>query len=238
MSDSCQVAIVAAIEREVWPLVKEWPASRRDFDGRSFKFFVKDGVVVVCGGIGPEAARRAAEAIITLYRPALLISAGFAGALDSTLELGQIQKPRYVINASDGSRTDCGSGRGSLVSFDHVADAEQKARLGLAYGAQTIDMEAAAVARAAEAHGLRFLACKVISDTSTSSLPPIAGFVGSDGKFHVLRFMAYVAVRPWLWFTVMRLANDSAMAANKLCSALAQNFEFSSRDSDLRVLTR
>ena len=74
-----EVAIVAALEREVAGLVKSWPRVSRDFEGRSFKFFEKSNAVLVCGGIGPEAARRATEAVVALYRPAELISAGFAG---------------------------------------------------------------------------------------------------------------------------------------------------------------
>ena len=226
LSDSCKVAIVAALEREVWPLVKDWPPSPREFDGRGFKFFEKDGVALVCGGIGAEAARRAAEAIIGLYRPEVVISAGFAGGLDPTLQTGHTMTPRHVIDASDGSRTDSGCGEGVLISFAGIAGVEQKAKLGAAYGAQAVDMEAAAVARSAEAHGVRFLACKVISDTSSSSLPPIASFVGSDGKFHALRFLAYIALRPWLWFRVQRLATDTAMAADKLCEVLTETSEF------------
>jgi adenosylhomocysteine nucleosidase len=235
LSDSCKVAIVAALEREVRPFIKDWPSSRKEFGGREFKFFEKDGVVAVCGGIGPEAARRATEAIISLYHPALVISAGFAGGLDPALEVGRTIAPRHVIDASDGSRTDCGAGEGVLISFADVADAEQKARLGAAYGAHAVDMEAAAAARSVEAHGLKFLACKVISDTSGSSLPPIARFLGSDGKFHALKFLVYIAVRPWLWIKVQRLASDSVMAAKKLCGVLA---EMSEAHTAERVLTR
>lgn len=235
LSDSCKVAIVAALERELWPFVKGWHSSRKEFDGRWFRFFEKEGVAVVCGGIGTAAARRAAQAAITLYHPELLVSAGFAGGLDPGLEVGCVLTPRQVIDASDGSRTDCGCGDRVLVSFAEIADAEQKARLGQAYGAHAVDMEAAAVAHSAAAHGVKFLACKVISDTSGSSLPPIARFVGADGSFHALRFMAYVAVRPWLWARVQRLARDSAVAAAKLCKALAEICE--SRAAE-RMLTR
>jgi adenosylhomocysteine nucleosidase len=229
---------VAALEREVWPFIKDWPSRRTEFDGREFKFFEKDSVVVVCGGIGAEAARRATEAIVSLYHPVLVISAGFAGGLDPDLEAGRTLTPRHVIDASDGSRTDAGSGEGVLISFADIADVEQKAKLGQAYGAHAVDMEAAAVARSAEAHGVKFLACKVISDTSRSSLPPIARFVGSDGKFHALRFLAYVAVRPWLWPGVQRLASDSAMAAGKLCAVLAETSASHTADREARVLTR
>src|SRR6266568_4133193 len=99
-----KLAVVAAMEREVWPFVKDWPTCSKDYDGRTFKFFEKEGMVVVCGGMGAEAARRAAEAVIALYQPGLVISAGFAGALDPALQVGHTLNPRYVIDAGDGSR--------------------------------------------------------------------------------------------------------------------------------------
>ena len=235
MPEFCKVAIVAALEREVWPLIKHWSWSRQRFDGREFKFCANDGVAVVCGGIGPEAARRASEAMISLYDPALVISAGFAGALDPALEVGHTLTPRHVIDASDGSRTDCGTGQGVLVSFRDIADVEQKAKLGAAYGAHAVDMEAASVARSAEAHGVKFMACKVISDTSGSALPPIARFISTDGKFHALKFLTYVALRPWFWAKVLRLASNSQMAARRLCNLLAETAKANTAD---RILTR
>lgn len=221
MSDSCKVAIVAALEREVWPLVKDWPTIHKRHEGRAFKFFEHENAVLVCGGIGAQAARRAAEAIITLYQPALVISAGFAGGLDPALRTGHALTPRLVIDAGDGSRTDSGTGDGVLVSFGAVADSEQKANLAQAYGADLVDMEAAAVSRCAQAHGKQFMACKVVSDSCDQRLPPVARFVAADGKFQPLRFLAHVAMRPWLWAGVGQLARNSSIAAQSLCKRLA-----------------
>jgi adenosylhomocysteine nucleosidase len=216
------IAIVAAIEREIGPLVKGWPRREINFAGRSYRFFEREDTAVVCGGIGGEAARRATEAIIAFYRPALVISAGFAGGLDPALVAGAALRPRYILNGGDGSRTDAGSGEGVLISFPHVASPEQKAKLRQAYGAQAVDMEAWAVAQGARAHGVRFVACKVIFDTSGAALAPFELFVGDDGRFHVLRFLGYVAVRPWLWRKVERWAREAATAATNLCAVLAQ----------------
>jgi adenosylhomocysteine nucleosidase len=221
LSGECKVAIVAAMELEVRPFIKGWSSTEDEFDGRRFKFFENAGTVLVCGGIGAEAARRAAKAVISLYRPALIVSAGFAGALEPGLEVGHTLILRHVIDAADGSRTDTGVGEGVLLTSADVADADQTTRFGEAYGAQAVDMEAAAVARSAEADGVKFMACKVISDTSGSSLPPAARFVDSNGTFHVIKFLAYIAVRPWLWLKVQRLAKDSAIAAGKLCEVLS-----------------
>ena len=215
-----KVAIVAAMEREIQPLVKDWNIVYKEHDGRAYKFFEKQNAVAVCGGIGSEAARRGAEAAINLYSPALIVSAGFAGGLDPKLEAGQMLTPRHVVDASDGSRTDSGTGEGVLVSFATVADVQQKAKLADAYGAHAVDMEAAAVARSAEAHGIKFLACKVISDTHDSRLPPIMRFV-KNGHFNTGSFIAHVVIRPWLWRGVVQLARNSAVAAKVLSEALA-----------------
>ena len=219
--NACKVAIVAALEREVWPLVKDWRTEEKEYAGRSFKFFEREGTVLVCGGVGAEAARRAAEAVITLYAPELMISAGFAGGLDPVLKAGETLTPRLVIDASDGSRSDSGSGQGVLVSFREVADPAQKASLAKAYGADAVDMEAAAVSRCAQAHGIRFLACKAVSDSREQRLPPVARFMAADGTFQSFRFLAHVALRPWLWIGVVQLARNTAAAAQSLCRQLA-----------------
>ena len=223
MTSSSKVAIIAALEREISPFVKDWTSTTREYDGYKFKFFEKESTVVVCGGVGAEAARRAAEAVVNLYHPSMVISAGFAGALDPTMQVGDILTPRHVIDASDASRTDAGVGEGVLITFDTIADVEQKARFATAFGAHAIDMEAAAVARSAQAHGVKFLACKVISDSSDSALPPLERFIDRDGRFQFFRFIMHIAVRPWRWAAVRRLARDSMKAAKSLGFALEKH---------------
>jgi len=232
MKSSCKVAIVAALEREVRPLVNGWRVERHRHEAREFKFFEHGSTVVVCAGIGAEAARRAAEAAIAIYRPALLVSAGFAGALQCTGKVGEVIIPREVIDAGDGSRTDTGMGTGMLVSFASVAGAAQKAKLHCAYGAQAVDMEAAAVARGAAAHGIRFLACKALSDASDASLPELQQFVGPRGEFRMARFAVHIALRPWLWASVRGLAENSARASRKLCAALAEICEMKAESGE------
>ncbi len=217
-----RVAIVAALEREVRPLVraKEWSVSEKVVDVRRFRFFEKDDFVLVCGGIGAEAARRAAEAVIAMYAPKVIYSAGFAGALDPGLKVGSIVLPRRVVNASDGSSVNLNRGEGVLVSFGTVASPEQKASLRDSFGAQAVDMEAAAVARAAEVRGVEFAVVKVISDESDFRFPLTERFVDSDGQFLEGRFAGFAALRPWLWPQVVRLARNSNRASHALCGWL------------------
>ena len=230
-----RVAIVAALEREVRPLVKEWRVNEKASDGRRFRFFEKDNSVVVCGGIGAEAARRAAESVIAIYAPKMIYSAGFAGALDPALKVGDVVLPRRVVNAGDGSSVNLDQGEGVLVSFGSVASREQKAKLRDSFGAQAVDMEGAAVARAAAARGIGFAVVKVISDEFDFSFPSMERFVDSDGRFLQGRFACFTALRPWLWPQVARLARNSNCASLALCRCLRTMIDAISVSSDVRT---
>jgi adenosylhomocysteine nucleosidase len=220
MSGSAKVVLVAALEREVRGLTKRWRSIEREYEGRRFKFFESGQSVLVCGGIGAEAARRATEAAIVFYQPELVQSVGFAGALDPGLKVGEIFSPSRVIDARDGSSVETGSGCGVLVSASAVAGVKEKAKLAESYGAQAVDMEAAAVARGAQARGVRFTAVKAISDESDFAMPATDGFVDEKCQFQTGKFVVFAAVRPWLWLRVIRLARNSAKASRALCAEL------------------
>jgi adenosylhomocysteine nucleosidase len=213
-----KIAIIAALEREISGLTKGWSRVERDHEGRRFVFVEQDDMVAVCGGIGLDAARRAAEAVIALYHPTLMQSVGFAGALDASLHVGDLLAPAVVIDARDGSRVEIEGGRtqGTLVSFMAVAGIDQKANLALAYGAHAVDMEASAVAAAARAHGIPFSAIKVISDEYNFEMPATARFIDPQGRFHAAGFALFAALRPWLWPRVIKLAANSRKAASAL----------------------
>jgi len=215
-----RVAIVAALEREVKRLIKVWELRPKEHGGYAFRFFEGQDIVVVCGGIGTEPARRAAEAVMAIYSPAIVYSVGFAGALEPGVKAGDVFQPSQVINAGDGSRVSLSGGNGILVSFGAVAGPEQKAKLRDSYSAQLVDMEAAAVARAAQVRGVAFGAVKAISDEFDFAFPAMERFVSANGRFLEARFALFAALRPWLWWKVWRLASNSNRASEALCDRL------------------
>ena|ERR1035438_8585293 len=222
-----RVAIVAAMEREVAPLIRGWKVREIEHSGRRYRLFESDGAekadaVLICAGIGADAARRATEAVIQETRPGRVLSVGFAGALDPTVKVGDVLEPRVVVNAADGVRTDTGSGQGTLVSYAAVADRDQKQRLGIAYASVAVDMEAAAVAQGALARGVEFAALKAISDAADFSMPPMERFISTDGKFRSAEFAFHISLRPWFWGRTIRLARNSARASRSLCAAIKE----------------
>jgi len=226
-----RIAIIAAMAREVAPLIRGWKVRTMEHSGRQYRLFENGEAALICGGIGAEAARRATEALIQEVKPVRVISVGFAGALDGLLQVGHVLEPRTVINAADGARTEVGSGEGILVSSATVARKEQKFRLGKAYSANAVDMEAAAVAQGAQARGVEFGALKAISDAADFSLPAMDRFVADDGSFHSVRFACHVALRPWLWGTTIALARNSCKASRALCGAVVSYLGRENRSS-------
>jgi len=221
MPGSRKLAIVAAMEREVRPLIKTWPFNEQLFSGREFRCYESGDAVLVCGGIGADAARLATETIISLYRPNLVVSVGYAGALNATQRVGEVIMPSRVIDMHDGGITETHQGEGILLSVSNIAGVGQKATLAATYEASAVDMEAAAVACVARAHGLDFTAIKVISDEFDFALPAMDKFIDSNGQFRSVGFSFYAAVRPWLWPHVVQLARNSAKASSALCYKLA-----------------
>jgi adenosylhomocysteine nucleosidase len=217
-----KVAIVAALEREVSGLTRNWNRVEQQYDGRRFVFLERGEVVVVCGGIGLDAARRAAEAVIVLYHPTQLHSVGFAGALNPELRVGDLIVASVVIDARDASRAFVAGAdsQSSLVTYMSVAGVQQKKNLAHAFGAKAVDMEAAAVAAAAVAHGIPFAATKVISDESNFELPEMARFIDPQGRFKTASFALFAALRPWLWRRVALLGANSRKATRALSEHL------------------
>ena len=227
-----RVAIVAALDRELQPLVRNWPVVQTQHEGQSFTFYESSYAVAVAGGIGLASARRAAEAAIARYSPHLMISAGISGALTGDLRVGETVFPAIVIDARDSSRHETAIqktriantplARTTLVSYPEIAGIEQKEKLGKAYSAQVIDMEAASVAQAAGAHGIPFIAIKSISDDLTFDLPEMASFI-RNGQFQTTRFALHLALRPWLWLRAARLAHNTRVASENLCAWLRES---------------
>ena len=215
-----RVGIVTAMRTEVAPLVRGWKTSLVESGGRRYKFFETEEAVLLCGGIGYEAGRRAAEAVIAHAQPALLIAAGLAGGLRPQWSLGKTLVAAAVIDEWTGRRLETAGGEGAVVSSRRIAGLAKKRELAARFGADVVDMEGFAVGEVAQAHGLRFLAAKTVSDDLEFELPPLEAFVDGEGKFQAARFTLHAAVHPGWWGMIARLKRHSQQAAEALAVLL------------------
>jgi adenosylhomocysteine nucleosidase len=223
-----KTAIIAALDRELHPLVTDWTRASLEWNGKTLVCYEHGDAVAVAGGIGCERSERAARAVVARYQPQVLISAGLAGALIRSLKVASIVTPNVIVDAASGAEYRCQLGGevvggGVLVSSNTIAGAEAKARLVERCHALVVDMEAAGVARVAEETATGFRCVKAISDELDFALPPLQRFVDEEGVFQNGRFAAWAALRPWHWPGVLRLARNSGRAIDALSAWLGKN---------------
>ncbi len=210
------VAVIVAMPVEVAPLLDGVkPETVNGVD-----LFALPQAVIAVGGIGEKFARRAAEVAIGFAQPKLLLSAGIVGAISPKLRVGEVGRIREVVEVATGARYLTSSGGDwVLATSQDVSDAAEKRELLTKYGADVVDMEAAAVAQVAKERGLEFAAIKSISDDAEFEMPPMNRFI-EEGKFDTRSFLVYIALRPRWWPTLGKIKKNSALAAANLCRAV------------------
>jgi len=208
-------AIIAALPREVSGLVKGW--ERREVAPLVFVYRRGDALVA-CAGMGAARVTLAVRAALA-EGATELISAGLAGACDPGLRVGDVVRVGVIVDSRTGERF--GAGASVLVTTPSIASVAEKARLWAAYSASAVDMEAAAVARLAQAHGLGFQALKVISDDAGFEMDGLDRFGTVDGQFREAAFAMYAMVRPRLWGRLGQLAGNSKKALVVLTAEMA-----------------
>ncbi len=180
--------------------------------------------VIAVGGIGERFARRAAEVAIEHAQPKLLLSAGIVGAISPKLKVGDVGRIRQVVDVATGAIYPTTGGDWVLATSQDVSDAAEKHDLLTKFGADVVDMEAAAVAQVAKEHGLEFAAIKSISDDAEFDMPPLNRFI-DNGKFDTRRFLIYIALHPRWWGALGKIKKNSEIATEKLCEEVRHLIE-------------
>ncbi|REJ92616.1 MAG: 5'-methylthioadenosine nucleosidase [Planctomycetota bacterium] len=228
------VAIVCALPLEMAEFVRKLDRVKR-YTGGSFTFrggVLKDTrVVVVESGTGVTLAARATQAVIDAHTPNWVISAGFAGALQEEMRIGDLVIANEVANESGESLSvdmkmpedrDRGLFVGRLMTAKQIVrTVDEKREISERTGALAVDLESFAVARVCGENKQKFLAIRVISDDMSADLPPeVLSVFGSTGSIRA----GAVAGALWKRFSsakdMWRLREQAADAAEKLAPFL------------------
>ncbi len=193
-------------------------------------------VTVIASGVGKAAAHRGAELLSAGHRPRMLISAGFAGALDPGLARNSLILPHEVcdqegelirIPLESAIPPGFESTRGRLLTVDRVVSrAAEKAELRSAHQAELIDMETSAVARFAAERSLRFVSVRIVSDTAEEELPPeVARMLSRSGSYQVGQAIRAIWQRPSAAKDFWSLHSRALESADRLARGLARIVE-------------
>ncbi len=156
------------------------------------------GVPVSIGhvGVGPRAAGVGIRKLLEEVRPKLLICAGYGGALDPTLNVGDlVLDARHASNHYPRGGIRVGRIHSRATAAERVED--KRALLGET-GASVVDMETATVAGACAAAGIPMLALRVVSDSATQPLPvPMTHWFDiAKQRPRPLTLLAFLALHP------------------------------------------
>jgi nucleoside phosphorylase len=154
---------------------------------------------------------------------------GFCGALDESLQIGDIFVACEVRNGSRKYETlvpgvvGSGIASGAVASIDHIAATAAEKRNLRATGASIVEMEAAGAARAAEDLDLPFYCIRAVSDLADEDLEnDFNAALTPEGQFSTLRLVTGALARPRQRFgELLRLKRRTEAASKKLGDFLA-----------------
>ena len=193
-------------------------------------------VLLVQAGIGRERARQAVIAAAGTFGAHAVWSLGFAGGLVDTLRPGDLVCPSVVLD--DGEPTSapmafdashaavCAALRrarlpvdsGALITVEaplRTPDAKRAAHR--RSGAVAVEMEAAGVARAAQALGIPWAALKVVVDAAGDPLPAsLARCTSPGGDLRWRGLLAGVREGRRFWQPLLQLGRASRVAGRNL----------------------
>jgi adenosylhomocysteine nucleosidase len=218
---SIRIGIISAMEREVAPFISGWDSIRLQTTPLVMRTDHSNETAYVASGIGREPGIAASEALVAAFKPDVLVSAGFAGALIPERKVGDEVLVGIVVDGTTGEsfQTESSSNR-RIVSSGFIANRSAKLELHSRYDAEAVDMEGAAVGTVAKRHGIPFYAVKTISDELDFPMLPFACFVDGQGNFRLVEFLGHVSLRPTHWQGLIRMGRNSSKAAARLRAEL------------------
>jgi adenosylhomocysteine nucleosidase len=187
-----------------------------------------DGSLLIISGMGPQAATRAALALVAAGARSLL-SFGLAGALDPAVHAGALLLPAAVTDGTGAVHRTCDRWRERLVACA-AADAEHHGGtlLSLAQPLMTaaakseawgrtqacgVDMESFAIGTVALHEQVNFAVARVVVDTAVDSLPrSVTRATDSRGDLNYPRLVSGLLRTPAEMLTLLRLARRYRVA--------------------------
>lgn len=242
-----RVLLLASLPQEVRPFLRLSRARRRrglPWPAWEFASGAVRGLLAV-SGMGQNAVREAAARLVAQFRPHLVVSLGFGGALSPDLHHGdlvlgeffgrydpvtQVLDPMTPAPAPPRplpellqSLTAAGLAAfaGSLITTPWII---HKGRQGGGLAGSplvALDLESAAAAQVAGAEGLPFLGLRAITDVAGEEIPDFLAPAGEEpGPVGILDALGWLAADPRRFKDLVDLWRRSRLAADRMGRAL------------------
>jgi len=196
----------------------EWPGPRT-FPGRAW---FDDGLVVIVTGMGSRNAEEAGRQAVLRWKPAWLVTSGFAGGLSPDWPRESLIYEADPNFPHTRRFSDAGFRPGRLTCQPRIAwNRESKSRLATTVGADAVEMESGALRRVAAIHGVPSLTARVISDDWQEDLPLDFGLLMDEQqRLHRGRLAIALAKQPTKVPELAAFGKRAQASARILASAL------------------
>lgn len=233
--------ILFALERERRPFTRRFVSEKILFrrpDLRRVAALDGRGAYSLLTGVGDYRMRDALTWLLNgpriddeIYRPRLLISAGFSGALHDDLRVGDLvlgtevvaeSGERWPTTATQPGLQQVHCRNGALLTVGRfVTRPDEKRALAGRHGALAVDMESAVVAEMCQRQGVPFCCLRVISDDVHAPLSHHLDRIVVNGRVSPWALFKAVARSPRIIGDLWRLGKHTRLAADHLATALA-----------------
>jgi adenosylhomocysteine nucleosidase len=186
-------------------------------------------IEVLHTGVGEKTCRERIGNFLRDQQFELLISAGFAGALNHELQIND------VLVAKNFSTIDLKQAHSlfsplvihpiDLLTVRAVIDSsDDRERMARESGASAVDMETESIAGACAVHGIPLLALRVITDTPTQPFPapPSILFDIQQQRTHIAALAKFFLARPTRIPSLVQFGRRTARARKTLADALVE----------------
>lgn len=185
-------------------------------------------VMILHTGVGAKVARRRLSTFLEHERVDYLISAGFGGALDPQLAIGDLViaenfSSRELLLSPHLQLGDLPVYAGNLLtSGSMIENASDRSARATESGAIAVDMETEHIAAACAAHAVPILSIRAISDTEAAPFPAPAAvlFDVERQKTNLARLAFYLAAHPTKVARVIAFRKQIGLARESLTAAL------------------
>jgi adenosylhomocysteine nucleosidase len=173
-------------------------------------------------GIGQRNAEAAIRKAITRISPKLVLSCGFAGALDPDLQSGAVLfDADDAFPLADGLQT-AGARRARFHCANRiVGTANQKRALRQQSGADAVEMESGVIRRICAEAGIPSATVRAISDTASEDLPlDFNRYLDDMNRLRFAKMAAAILLSPSRLRASIQLQRQSQQAALNLAETL------------------
>jgi nucleoside phosphorylase len=199
-----------------------------------------NGVTTICGriknkeivilhtGVGEKICRYRLENLLQETGFTFLISSGFAGAVRKDVQVGDLilaenfSDPQLLSVAQRILKNRAVHTAKLFTSKTIIDSLPERSAMAQRHAAAAVDMETEIIANACLARGLPLLSLRVISDSSTESLPvpPDVLFDVNDQKTNFAKLSLYLLMHPRANRKLLRFARQIRLARENLADAL------------------